>query len=141
MTRMTPVVRCIVTVFALMAASAAADAQSLNGQDVTVTLTETLLNTTPTQSFDPISDTVTAGLGGPQIVGNSGTTNLGNPSTGVLQSGESVDLQNLDITAIVKGGGGAYSGSAAACSAGCAYWDAASSNATFVFSGLSFGTP
>src|SRR5271168_2970375 len=143
MTRMTPVVRCIVTVFALMAASAAADAQSLNGQDVTVTLTETLLNTTPTQSFDPISDTVTAGLGGPQIVGNSGTTNLGNPSTGVLQSGESVNLHDLDITAIVKGGGGAYSGSAAGCSGspGCAYWDLTSSNATFVFSGLSFGTP
>src|SRR5271170_448424 len=103
MTRMTSVVRSIVTVFVLMAASAAANAQSLNGQNVTVTLTES--------GFPDVSDLVTAGPGGPQIDCSMSTgTNLCNPSTGVLQSGESVNLQNLDITAVVKGGGGPYLG-------------------------------
>src|SRR5271154_1063916 len=98
MTRMTPVVRCIVTAFALLAASAAADAQSLNGQDVTVTLTETLPFPQPN-----VADTVTAGPGGPQI-NCSSPTDSSNLCANVLQSGESVNLHDLDITAIVKGG-------------------------------------
>jgi|SRR5271166_1182058 len=130
MTRMTPVVRSIAGAVLLLASIGAADAQSLNGQNVTVTLTET--------GFSDVSDTVTAGLGGPQIVGNTSTTNLGSQ---VLQSGESVDLQNLDITAVVKGDGGPYLGSDHGCIGGCSVWDVVSSDATYVFSGLSFGSP
>lgn len=131
MTRMTPVVRSIVGAVTLLASIAAANAQSLNGQTATVTLTET--------GYSDVSDTVTAGPGGPQIVGNTSTTNLGSQ---VLQSGESVDLQNLDITAIVKGDGGPYLGpSVPGCSGGCSVWDVVSSDATYVFSGLSFGSP
>jgi PEP-CTERM motif-containing protein len=130
MTRMTPVVRSIVGAVILMASIAAANAQSLNGQNVTVTLSET--------GYSDVSDTVTAGPGGPQIVGNTNTTNLGSQ---VLQSGESVDLQNLDITAVVKGDGGPYLGSDPGCSGGCSVWDVVSSDATYQFSGLNFGSP
>jgi hypothetical protein len=131
MTRMPPAVRSIVIAFALMASIAAADAQSLNGQNVTVTLIETL----PPQPN--VSDTVTAGPGGPQIVGLD-SSNLGSQ---VLQSGESVNLHDLSIVAVVKGGGGPYLGGDLGCSGGCSVWDLVSSNATYQFSGLSFGTP
>jgi PEP-CTERM motif len=136
MTRMSPLVRLVVMAVALMASIAAADAQTLDGQNITVTLLQT--------PYSPAIDTVTAGSGGPQIVGGDssaigGILFAGNPG----QQSESIDLQGLSIVAVLEGGGGSYMGSESACSGapGCSYWAGATSDARYEFSGLSFGTP
>lgn len=104
---------------------------SLNGQSVTVTLQES--------GFSDAVDTVTAGPGGPQIVGNTGSDPIGS----ILFSAESVNLQDLQIVYHIEGGGGTYTGSASQCSGspGCSLWSASPDDARFLFSGLSFGSP
>ncbi|HEY0801331.1 MAG TPA: hypothetical protein VGD54_10845 [Steroidobacteraceae bacterium] len=104
---------------------------TLDGQSVTVTLQES--------GFTDASDTVLAGLGGPQIIGNTPADPIGS----ILFSHESVNLQNLQIVYNIQGGGGVYAGSAAQCSGspGCSLWSASADDARFLFSGLSFGSP
>ena len=112
-------------------AVAPAGAASLNGQAVTVTLQES--------GFPDVVDTVTAGPGGPQIVGNTPSDPIGS----LLFSAESVNLQNLQIVYNIEGGGGVYTGTAPQCSGspGCSLWSQAPDDARFLFSGLSFGSP
>lgn len=109
---------------------AMAGTPSLNGQDVTVTLQET--------GYSDVADTIMAGPGGPQIVGNTM-----DPIGSILFSHESVNVQDLQIVYNIQGGGGTYAGSAPECagSPGCSLWSAAPDDARFLFSGLNFGTP
>jgi len=117
-----------------MAASTLAHAgtASLNGQPLTVTLLET--GAVPPS----LVDTITAGPGGPQIVGNTPTDPIGN----ILFSAESVNVQNLQVVYNIEGGGGAYTGTAPQCGGlpGCTLWSAAPDDARFVFSDLNFGS-
>jgi len=115
-----------------MAASTLAHAgtASLNGQPLTVTLLES--------GFLPAVDIITAGPGGPQIVGNTTSDPIGS----ILFSAESVNVQNLQIVYNIEGGGGAYTGTAPQCggSPGCSLWSAAPDDARFLFSDLNFGS-
>jgi hypothetical protein len=103
---------------------------SLNGEPVTVTLQES--------GFSDVTDTVTAGPGAPQIIGNTP-----DPIGSILFSNESVDIQNLQIVYNIEGGGGAYTGSAPQCSGspGCTLWSSTADDARFLFSNLNFGSP
>jgi hypothetical protein len=118
-----------------MAASTLAHAgtASLNGQPLTVTLLET-------GAVPPVSvDIITAGPGGPQIVGNTPSDPIGS----ILFSAESVNAQNLQIVYNIEGGGGAYTGTAPGCtgsSLGCSLWGSTADDARFLFSGLNFGS-
>jgi hypothetical protein len=107
-----------------------ADTISLNGQQVTVSLQES--------GFPDATDTVTAGPGGPQIVGNTPSDPIGS----ILFSHESVDIQNLRVVYNIEGGGGAYTGGAPQCSGspGCSLWSANPDDARFLFSNLNFGS-
>jgi hypothetical protein len=120
----------------LLAISAAASTlahagtASLNGQPLTVTLQES--------GFPDAVDTITAGPGGPQIVGNTASDPIGS----ILFSAESVNVQNLQIVYNIEGGGGAYTGTAPQCggSPGCSLWGASADDARFLFSDLNFGS-
>jgi len=115
-----------------MAASTLAHAgtASLNGQPLTVTLLES--------GFLPAVDIITAGPGGPQIVGNTASDPIGS----ILFSAESVNVQNLQIVYSIEGGGAAYTGSAPQCSGspGCSLWSTTADDARFLFSDLYFGS-
>jgi len=126
-----PLMACVLFASALTAGLAHAGTVSLDGQPVTVTLLES--------GFPDAVDTVTAGPGGPQILGNTASDPIGS----ILFSNESVDLQNLQIVYRIQGGGGAYGGTAPQCSGspGCSLWSATPDDARFLFSGLSFGVP
>jgi hypothetical protein len=104
---------------------------SLDGQSITVTLSES--------GFPDAVDTITAGPGGPQILGNTSSDPIGS----ILQSSESVDVSGLQVVYQIKGGGGAYPGSAPQCggSPGCSLWGVTADDARLLFSGLSFGSP
>jgi PEP-CTERM motif len=104
---------------------------SLNGQTVTVSLLES--------GYSPAVDVVTAGPGGPQIVGN----NFSDPIGSILFADESVNLQDLQIVYNMEGGGSPYTGGASQCSGalGCSLWGSIPDDARFQFSGLSFGSP
>src|SRR5580698_2283666 len=118
--------------------SAHADPGSLNGEPLTVTLQET--------GFPDSSQTITAGPGGPQILGNA-LDPVADPVGYYLFASESVDAQALQIVYTIEGGGtGIYAGGAPACSGspGCSLWgDApnAPDDARFLFSNLNFGSP
>jgi len=114
----------------MVAVSTLAHAASLNGQPLTVTLLESL--------FLPAVDIITAGPGGPQIVGNTPSDQIGS----ILFSAESVNAQNLQIVYTIEGGGAAYTGSAPQCgvSPGCSLWGSSADDARFLFSGLNFGS-
>jgi hypothetical protein len=103
---------------------------SLNGQMLTVTLQES--------GFSDAVDTITAGPGGPQIVGNTSSDPIGN----ILLSAESVNVQNLQIIYNIQGGGGSYTGNAPQCSGapGCSLWSPSADDARFLFSDLNFGS-
>jgi hypothetical protein len=122
----------LVLIASAMAASTLAHAgtASLNGQPLTVTLLET--------GFPDAVDTITAGSGGPQIVGNTASDPIGS----ILFSAESVNVQNLQVVYTIEGGGGAYTGSAPECSGspGCSLWGASADDARFLFSDLNFGS-
>jgi hypothetical protein len=116
-----------------MAASTLAHAAtaSLNGQPLTVTLLEA--------GSLPAVDIITAGPGGPQIVGNAPPSDqIGN----ILFSAESVNAHDLQIVYTIEGGGGAYTGTAPQCggSPGCSLWGPTADDARFLFSGLNFGS-
>jgi hypothetical protein len=117
-----------------MAASTLAHAgtASLNGQPLTVTLLEGV--------YPPAIDTITAGPGGPQIVGNAPSSD----QVGyILLSHESVNVQNLQVVYNIEGGGAAYTGSAPECSGspGCTLWSTyGPDDARFLFSNLNFGS-
>ena len=101
-----------------MAAStwAHAGTASLNGEPLTVTLLET--GAVPPS----VADTITAGPGGPQIVGN--TTD---PIGSILFTNESVNVHDLQIVYNIQGGGGTYTGPATECVGlpGCTLWSLA----------------
>jgi hypothetical protein len=105
---------------------------SLNGQPLTVTLLEGV--------YLPAIDIITAGPGGPQIVGNAP------PSDQVgylLFSNESVNVHDLQVVYNIEGGGAAYTGTAPQCGGlpGCSLWSTTGpDDARFVFSDLNFGS-
>jgi hypothetical protein len=101
-------------------------APTLNGQSVTVTLTE--------PPFPDAVETITAGPGGPQIIGNSS-----DPVGSILFSAESINVHDLQIVYNIEGGGGVYTGSAPQCAAGCSLWSPTADQAGLIFSDLSFG--
>jgi len=115
---------------------AMAGTPTLNGDPVTVSFLET--------TYPPVTDTVTANPGGAQIVGNpmptDPQTNIGEQ---ILQTGENVTLQNLQIVFNLNGNGGSYTGSDPGCagSPGCYLWGGTADDSRFQFSNLSFGTP
>jgi hypothetical protein len=123
----------LVLIASAMAAStwAHAGTANLNGQPLTVSLLES--------GQPPFVDTITAGLSGPQIVGNTPSDPVGSQ----LFTNESVNVQDLQIVYTIQGGGGAYTGSEPGCigSPGCRLWGASADDARFVFSDLNFGSP
>lgn len=104
-------------------------AASLDGQNVTITLQET--------GFSDAIDFVAVGAGN-EIVGNTGS-DIG----AILFSNEFVDLSGLQVVYRIQGGGDSYTGPAPECAGapGCSHWGSDASDARFLFSGLSFGTP